>query len=632
LYTIYPIPPSFSINPPIPPPISPTAKILLHSHRNWSCHSYRSRSQSRFVPNRRSNAKRETCCLHVAVPRTTRSNAFIIVIAVIMPTRHLKVVPAASASPAVPTKVTLDGAVWDLSNLMSPSSDPYRNRTPRPTGRSSGGSSTTDSYDGSSLESEDDTNHKTNNDKNTNTRKEHSRRRRVRFQDVVDDNNKREDLFFNYPKIQDIPSALDIDDIFAKLSANKMLRLGRPANPGLPSSFLSSSSSSSSSGMYSRKEEEVIIGLSPRSTATPRCGGDGTHEYHGRINSSMLSPGGRTRLTVDLDEMHSPVSQPQPQRPYFGLDSPPPSSSRPTVSGGSSTRRGGGESGDSRQRGGGGGGGGSDPRYNDRNPRSPQQQQQQYRNQQYYDQQVSYGRRLPPPHPQRGGRGDDYFDGRDEYSYRRDHHHEHQHQQQQRQQHQNSRDRYYYDREDFRRQNTRTYYDEYEDVDDFGDDDFDGRPRSLSPTEGRSRSYDYEDDPQQQQQQQQLQYLDYEEQGYDSYSYSNSSRHEKEEPYRQGGAPPPQSLRDTRTLVEVVPGEFVPLRGSGETWQAIQAGRVMNTSCACCFLKMLVLEHVDLVMCSGCRVISPVNEGRGGGGLGLGMAIEDARKELDRRR
>jgi hypothetical protein len=523
-----------------------------------------------------------------------------------MPNRHLKAVPAALASPKVPTKVTLDGAVWDLSNLMSPSSDQYRNRTPSPTERSSRGSSTTDSYDGSSLESEDDANpnHNTNTNKTTNSRKEHPRRRRVRFQDdVVDDKNKGgEDLFFCYPKIQDIPSALDIDDIFAKLSANKMLRSGRPANPGLLSSL-------SSSGMYSRKEEEAIIGLSPRSTATPRGGDDA-----GRINSSMLSPGGRTRLTVDLDEMHSPVSQLHPQRPYFGLDSPPPSSSfsRPTVSGGS------------RQR----GGGGIDPRQNDRNPRSPQQHQQQYRNQQYYDQQDSYGRRMPPPYPQRGGRGEDYYDGQDEYSYRRDYQQQQQRQQQQRQQNFHARDRYYYDREDFRRQNTRTYYDEYGDADEFGGDDYDGRPRSLSPTEGRSRSYDYQDDPQQLQQQQ---YLDSDDQGYDSYSYS--SRHEREDPHRQGGPPPPsQSLRDTRTLVEVVPGEFVPLRGSGETWQAIQAGRVMNTSCSCCFLKMLVLEHVDLVMCPGCRVISPVNEGRGGGGLGLGMAVDDARKELDRRR
>jgi hypothetical protein len=87
-----------------------------------------------------------------------------------------------------------------------------------------------------------------------------------------------------------------------------------------------------------------------------------------------------------------------------------------------------------------------------------------------------------------------------------------------------------------------------------------------------------------------------------------------------------------RTIVEVLPGEFVPLRGSVETWEAVQAGEVTETICICCQLVLVCIEDADLVMCPGCRVISAVDGGGGGGGLGLGMSVKDAHRELSIRR
>jgi hypothetical protein len=87
-----------------------------------------------------------------------------------------------------------------------------------------------------------------------------------------------------------------------------------------------------------------------------------------------------------------------------------------------------------------------------------------------------------------------------------------------------------------------------------------------------------------------------------------------------------------RTIVEVLPGEFVPLRGTVETWEAVQAGEVTGTICIYCQLALVCIEDADLVMCPGCRVISAVDGGGGGGGLGLGMSVKDARRELSVRR
>mmetsp|Transcript_23095 Transcript_23095/g.64450 ORF Transcript_23095/g.64450 Transcript_23095/m.64450 type:complete len:134 (-) Transcript_23095:893-1294(-) len=102
----------------------------------------------------------------------------------------------------------------------------------------------------------------------------------------------------------------------------------------------------------------------------------------------------------------------------------------------------------------------------------------------------------------------------------------------------------------------------------------------------------------------------------------------------------PAALRNKdveRTMVEVMPGEFVPLRGSIETWEAVMRGSIMKTRCSCCLLELCCIQDADLIMCPGCRIISPIAKTRGtpnshsGGGLGLGMTVQEAKLELQRR-
>jgi hypothetical protein len=92
----------------------------------------------------------------------------------------------------------------------------------------------------------------------------------------------------------------------------------------------------------------------------------------------------------------------------------------------------------------------------------------------------------------------------------------------------------------------------------------------------------------------------------------------------------PSHDEEDRTLVEVMPGTFVPLRGSAETWEAVQSGHITRTTCFSCMTRLVCIDDADMVMCPECQLISPVDGGVGGGGLGLGMKADDAFHELER--
>eukprot|EP00934_Nitzschia_sp_Nitz4_P002282 Nitzschia sp. Nitz4//scaffold227_size32659//12721//13737//NITZ4_007898-RA/size32659-processed-gene-0.25-mRNA-1//-1//CDS//3329542794//2282//frame0 len=100
-----------------------------------------------------------------------------------------------------------------------------------------------------------------------------------------------------------------------------------------------------------------------------------------------------------------------------------------------------------------------------------------------------------------------------------------------------------------------------------------------------------------------------------SHSYQPHDPLETEAP---GSPVPPE---DDRVMIEVTPGQYVPLLGSAETWSAVQRGQVSRAT--------LCIDTADMVLCPSCRGISPVEGGRGGG-LGLGMKEEDAMAELAR--
>lgn len=84
--------------------------------------------------------------------------------------------------------------------------------------------------------------------------------------------------------------------------------------------------------------------------------------------------------------------------------------------------------------------------------------------------------------------------------------------------------------------------------------------------------------------------------------------------------------------VEVFPGVFMMLRGSEETWQAVQANHICNAFCICCGSSLYCIRDADFVLCPDCRAISPVYNGsedklkdakRVGGGVGLGFTPQD---------
>jgi hypothetical protein len=72
-----------------------------------------------------------------------------------------------------------------------------------------------------------------------------------------------------------------------------------------------------------------------------------------------------------------------------------------------------------------------------------------------------------------------------------------------------------------------------------------------------------------------------------------------------------------RPFIEVMPGIFCALRGSEETWQALLDGSTQHTKCASCSLSLECINAVSMVLCPTCRMITPLEGGDGGLGLGV---------------
>jgi hypothetical protein len=71
--------------------------------------------------------------------------------------------------------------------------------------------------------------------------------------------------------------------------------------------------------------------------------------------------------------------------------------------------------------------------------------------------------------------------------------------------------------------------------------------------------------------------------------------------YRRARPSQPQPVE-----VEVAPGEFMPLRGSDETLQAIEMGYARIVTCFACSASLACVPDCELVICPDCRVISPI--------------------------
>ena len=100
--------------------------------------------------------------------------------------------------------------------------------------------------------------------------------------------------------------------------------------------------------------------------------------------------------------------------------------------------------------------------------------------------------------------------------------------------------------------------------------------------------------------------------GYGRGGYSNHHHHS-----------PPRN--NAPLQVEITPGVFAPLRGSDETWHAIEDGFSTRVDCILCTTSLLCIADADYVLCPECRVVSPTNTHElklppnhvGGVGLGL---------------
>jgi hypothetical protein len=80
-----------------------------------------------------------------------------------------------------------------------------------------------------------------------------------------------------------------------------------------------------------------------------------------------------------------------------------------------------------------------------------------------------------------------------------------------------------------------------------------------------------------------------------------------------------------RVQVELLPGHYVPLIGSEETWQAFCADNVVHIECSACQMFLYCKNTAKMVLCPGCRMISPIDEvGLGAEGLGLGLSVAAA--------
>jgi hypothetical protein len=73
-------------------------------------------------------------------------------------------------------------------------------------------------------------------------------------------------------------------------------------------------------------------------------------------------------------------------------------------------------------------------------------------------------------------------------------------------------------------------------------------------------------------------------------------------PKRDPNLPAP----DGQIEVEISPGVFALLRGSEETWRAIQVGHFETVVCVCCCNILQYIADAEYVLCPECRVVSPV--------------------------
>jgi hypothetical protein len=83
---------------------------------------------------------------------------------------------------------------------------------------------------------------------------------------------------------------------------------------------------------------------------------------------------------------------------------------------------------------------------------------------------------------------------------------------------------------------------------------------------------------------------------------------------------PNKKVSQRAPAIEIAPGHFAELRGSAETWRAIQSGFIRSCSCLCCNAQLGCIHDASYVLCPDCLVVNPLEGSHGcSGGVGLGF-------------
>ena len=86
--------------------------------------------------------------------------------------------------------------------------------------------------------------------------------------------------------------------------------------------------------------------------------------------------------------------------------------------------------------------------------------------------------------------------------------------------------------------------------------------------------------------------------------------------------------------MEIAPGQYLPFRGSKETWRAIDEGNFLETSCLECGLELVSVPDCQCVVCSDCKMVNPIFEHPPGvqatHGVGMGFQKEWIQRRRDR--
>jgi hypothetical protein len=85
----------------------------------------------------------------------------------------------------------------------------------------------------------------------------------------------------------------------------------------------------------------------------------------------------------------------------------------------------------------------------------------------------------------------------------------------------------------------------------------------------------------------------------------------------------PKQQQQNQKILEIAPGVSMRLRGAKETYEAVEHDFYGPATCISCELLIFCILNAEYVLCPDCRVVSPFEGGKNGGGVGLGFTMDN---------